>query len=43
MGFVRAHPEHDDIVVAHYLAIWESYGTQMDIFGKTRKKSSTNS
>jgi hypothetical protein len=27
MDFVRAHPEHDDIVVAHYLAIWESYGT----------------
>ncbi|MBY5701036.1 hypothetical protein [Rhizobium leguminosarum] len=30
MEFVRAHPEHDDIVVAHYLAIWESYGTPPD-------------
>jgi len=27
MNFGRAHPEHDVIVVAHYLAIWESYGT----------------
>ncbi|MBY5570659.1 GNAT family N-acetyltransferase [Rhizobium leguminosarum] len=30
MEFVRAHPEHDGIVVAHYLAIWESYGTAPD-------------
>jgi len=28
MKFVRGHPEHDKIIVAHYLAIWESYGTQ---------------
>ncbi|WP_244441723.1 hypothetical protein [Rhizobium grahamii] len=27
MNFVRAVPEQDDIIVAHYLAIWESYGT----------------
>ena len=27
MEFVRAKPEHDDILIEHYLAIWESYGT----------------
>ncbi len=30
IDFIRARPEHDDIMVAHYLAIWESYDTPQD-------------
>lgn len=30
MDFIRARPEHDDILVEHYLSIWESYGTPQD-------------
>jgi len=27
MNYVRALPEHDGIIVVHYVAIWASYGT----------------
>ena len=30
MEYREATAEHDDIVVSHYLAIWESYGTPPD-------------
>lgn len=27
MEYLKATPEHDDILITHYLAIWDSYGT----------------
>ena len=30
LDFVGANPEHDGIIAAHYLAIWESYGIPPD-------------
>jgi ribosomal protein S18 acetylase RimI-like enzyme len=32
MEFLKATPAHDDILVMHYLAIWDSYGTPADHF-----------
>jgi ribosomal protein S18 acetylase RimI-like enzyme len=32
MGFLRATPAQDDIVVRHYLAIWDSYDTPASHF-----------
>ena len=32
MEFLMATPQQDDILVGHYLAIWESYGTPADHF-----------
>lgn len=32
MEFLKATPAQDDILVRHYLAIWDSYGTPADHF-----------
>ncbi|MDP9812198.1 ribosomal protein S18 acetylase RimI-like enzyme [Rhizobium tibeticum] len=32
MQYRKATPEDDDVLVRHYLAIWESYGTPADHF-----------
>lgn len=42
MEFLMATPQQDDILIRHYLAIWDSYGTPADHFdadadGKVRR------
>ncbi|CAN7677005.1 GNAT family N-acetyltransferase [Rhizobium sp. LjRoot98] len=32
MEYLKATPEHDNILITHYLAIWDSYGTPPDHF-----------
>jgi len=32
MEFLKATPQQDDILIGHYLAIWDSYGTHRDHF-----------